>query len=51
MTADDYRQLDYEDIKSLAAYFDSHLNQLDLKSSHTERRRGVSFKPLLKGVL
>ena len=51
MTADDYRQLDYEDIKSLAAYFDSHLSQLDLKSSHTERRRGVSFKPLLKGVL
>ena len=44
MTADDYRQFDYEYIKSLAAYFDSHL-------SHTERRRGVSFKPLLKGVL
>ena len=51
MTTDDYRQLDYEDIKSLAAYFDSHLSQLDLKPSHTEWRRGVSFKPLLKGVL
>lgn len=47
MTADDYSELDYEDIKSFAAYFDGHLSQLDAKSLHTERRRGVSFNPLL----
>lgn len=47
MTTDDYRELDYEDIKSLAAYFDSHLSQLDLKPSYTEKRRGISFKPLI----
>lgn len=47
MTTDDYSELDYEDIKSLAVYFDSHLSQLDLKPSCTERRRGISFKPLI----
>lgn len=51
MTTDDYSQLDYEDIKSLATYFDSHLSQLDLKPSYTDKRRGTSFKPFLRVLL
>ena len=51
LTSDDYEQLDYDDIKSLAAYFDSHLTQLDLRPSYAERRRGISFRPSLRSLL
>lgn len=45
MRLEDYQQFDYEDCKSLAAYFDSHLSQVENKPLRF--KRGVSFNPLL----
>lgn len=47
MRPEDYQQLDYEDCKLLAAYFDSHLSQTEVSSLAMRNRRGKSFNPPL----
>lgn len=43
MRVDDYKQFDYEDCKLLAAYFDSHLSQIE--NTTFRNKRGIPFKP------